>query len=233
MIKIGVFDDIQEHIEYTVKHITDELRQRNIQYILHTYTNIQYFKEKINNSSFDYDVLFLDIRTEDGTSIEMANEISKRYKDVQIIYTTNYDIYAKDVFDSNVLYFLDKKDIPEKMGIVIEKILDYFQNHKLTIKNKNTLHVINLKDIIYIERKLRQTYIITSQDKVFECYEKLSDIQEKLNCYFVRTHNSFIVNISFVQSITPAHVILTSEKIIPISRQYKNIVKTKILNQRI
>lgn len=230
MLKIGVFDDDETYLEYLYNQIIEKLNQRNIYYDIDKNTNLLYFESLLKNKEFHYDILFWDIHTKEGTSLQLAKDIYQQSPHTQMIYVTSHNHYLKDIFDSNVLYYLEKQDIPYKMDKVIDKMMSFFSNQKLVIKNKNSIQMIDLKKIMYIERKLRITYIIT-MDNVFISGDKLNDIMNNLNSLFVRTHNSFIVNKNYVEKITRTSVLLSNNMLIPISRKYNKLVKEKIIGK--
>lgn len=228
MIKFGIFDDNKDHLDYIHQLLKDTLDKRNIEYVIDMNHQLSYFNDQIERNCFDYDVLFWDIHTKDGTSLELSKRIYLCYPDTNMIYITNYDQYFKDIFDSNVLYYIDKKDLPKKIDRAVDKIIHIYQNKTLTIKNKSSSEFIPFNKIISIERKLRITYINTIEHS-YRCNEKLSEILVRLDNSFVRSHNSFIINKNYVKSISRTSITLVNDSVIPISRQYNKSVKEKIM----
>lgn len=176
----------------------------------------------------NYDVLFWDIQVKEGTSLQLARDIYKVYPNIKMVYVTNYEFYFKDVFDSNVLYFVRKSDLEKRIEAIVDKILNIYSKQKLYIMNKDCIHIVDLQDVLYIERELRVTYIKCKENIHYKNGEKLKDIFLKLNKRFVRIHNSFIVNIDYIEKVTRTSVVLKNGDTLPVSRKYHLKLKDTI-----
>lgn len=228
MLKIGILDDNREHLEYTYQQVKAAIDQRGISCQTDKSHELSFFENQFKEKQFDYDVLFWDICMDKGTSLQLARDIFEVYPHIQMVYVTSYDEYIKEVFHSNVSYFVDKKDLEEKMDDIMNKVMDVFMNQKLFIKNKDSVHIVNMHDIMYIERKLRTSYINEINNHCYNSREKLSELICKLNHKFMRIHNSFIVNIDYIETVTRTSVHLINGMTIPISRQYYSKVKERL-----
>lgn len=72
-------------------------------------------------------------------------------------------------------------------------------------------------DILYMERKLRNTEIHT-RNHLYFCREKLQDLVEKLHPDFCICHKSFAVNIQAIHTFSHAGIELSDGTHIPVSR---------------
>ena len=89
------------------------------------------------------------------------------------------------------------------------------------IKWRDVNHVVEYKDIFYIEAYNRHLFI-HEEKQGYECVGKLQDECEKLkSCGFSRCHQGFLINLSKVRKIDKKSVSLNNGVTIPISRQYK------------
>jgi two-component system LytT family response regulator len=74
---------------------------------------------------------------------------------------------------------------------------------KLMIRNRDGINLVDMEDIILIQREDRSTVIYTSQDR-FTTSEGLSELDEKLDrSLFFRCHKSYIINLGSVIKIYP------------------------------
>ena len=74
---------------------------------------------------------------------------------------------------------------------------------KLLIKGKEQVTFLDKKDIIYMERIETTTNIVT-KDRVYVTSVSLGNMEEKLNpVEFMRTHKSYIINVSQITQIEP------------------------------
>ncbi|MEF2843069.1 MAG: LytTR family DNA-binding domain-containing protein [Catenibacterium sp.] len=86
-----------------------------------------------------------------------------------------------------------------------------------------------LKDIFYMERKLRTTFIVTPTH-TYSTSEKLEDLLKRLGETFAMSHRSYIINLKMVQEITKDSALLVDGTSIPISRSYYKALKDQINN---
>lgn len=228
MLKIGVLDDNVEHLDDIYAHIVKSLDKRGLSYHIDKAQDLSFYKDLLEKEQFDYDVLFWDIQLETETTLPLARDIFELYPHIQMIYVTNYNQYIKDVFQSHVSYFIDKNDLEEKMDDIIDKIMNVLFHQKLLIKNKDSVHMVNMHHVMYIERKLRVSYIYEKENRCYRSREKLSEFMCKLNHKFIRTHNSFIVNVDYIETMTRTSVYLTNGMVIPVSRQYYQKLKERL-----
>lgn len=80
-------------------------------------------------------------------------------------------------------------------------------------------------DIQYLEREKRSTLAVCVGETV-RTSSGLTELQAQLGSdYFVRCHNSYIVNLNFVKEFCRNELILRNGKKVPISRRYLNDVR--------
>lgn len=83
--------------------------------------------------------------------------------------------------------------------------------------------------IIYIESDKRKAHIHTKDD-VFTVYEKLDDIQSRLDNNFVRCQKSFIINLRHVSMLEVNNFVMTDNKRISISPSKRDDAKKKYMD---
>ena len=122
-----------------------------------------------------------------------------------------------------------------RMNDDVEKLLAAIRmfDMKLTGRKNGEQHIIDLKNVIYIESIDRRTFLYTTQD-VYESSCKLYELEEKLKDRdFLRASKSCLFNPLHIQSLKSdleQKLTLTMEggiKIV-VSRQYSGIVKEKL-----
>ena len=75
--------------------------------------------------------------------------------------------------------------------------------NRLMIKNKESTSFVDVNDIILVQREDRSTVIYTTSNK-YSTSDGLSEIEEQLdNELFMRSHKSYIINISMINGISP------------------------------
>lgn len=86
--------------------------------------------------------------------------------------------------------------------------------------------MINMSEILYIERISRKIRIVTKNEN-YECYDTLKSMQERLPKNFVRCHTGYIVNMDYVVSIHSNYLVMKDERKISIGRTYKGEISIK------
>ena len=74
---------------------------------------------------------------------------------------------------------------------------------KLMIKGKEQIVFVDKEDIIFIERRENNTFILT-KDEVYKTSVSLTTLEEKLNPKdFMRSHKSYIISLNRISKIEP------------------------------
>ena len=71
------------------------------------------------------------------------------------------------------------------------------------IKGKEQIVFVDIEDIIFIERRENNTFILT-KDEVYKTSVSLTTLEEKLNPKdFMRSHKSYIISLNRISKIEP------------------------------
>lgn len=219
--------------------VDDEKTPRNIlkQYIEKTsYLN---FKKEFWNpieaiqfiDQYPIDLIFLDIEMPRLSGLDFARILKKKH---QIIFTTAHREFALEGFELNAKDYLLKPFSFQRFLEAVEKCMPIITAAKniqefIFVKvNKKNVRV-NFNELLYIEGM--SNYIKLHLIKTtLVAYEKLSVIIEQLPSYqFLRVHNSYIANLSKVESFTKEFLIINN-KHIPISKTYRAAFLKQIEN---
>jgi two-component system LytT family response regulator len=177
------------------------------------------------------DVIFLDIQMPDISGIDFLKSLDKK---PGIIFTTAFAEYALEGFELDVIdYLLKPFDFNrflkavnkvsqrlEKMAAVpepSEKNTD--KPDFIFVKDGSKLVKVELKKILFIKGS-REYVTIHTQDKKIMSLQTLRTLETELPQEFARVHNSYIVNIPSVGTISKNEVEIEGE-IIPIGITYK------------
>ncbi|NMH89080.1 LytR/AlgR family response regulator transcription factor [Flavivirga algicola] len=182
------------------------------------------------------DLLFLDIQMPTLTGIDFLKSLSNPPK---VIFTTAYREYAIESYELEVLDYLlkpipferffkavdkyfksvcsiDAQVFPSK-SVLVETFPDYIQ---INMNKKH--HRVLFEDIIYAE-SLKDYVRVHTQNTSITTKEKISDFENKLPAFFIRTHRSYIVNAKKITAFTSQDVEL-GDREIPIGISYKQQV---------
>ena len=81
---------------------------------------------------------------------------------------------------------------------------------------------LKLSRILYFENRLHRVYIVLKSGEVLSVHQKLNEIQEELKAqtYFIRCHQSYIVNLNHVEALENAGFVMTNGDLVPVSRNF-------------
>lgn len=124
----------------------------------------------------------------------------------------------------------------EKVKEILLSIIQYEKNEgtdnslKIRVEINRDIILIPAKSIQFIEKEKNICNIIT-ESREYQAYTSLNDLEEqiaKLNIKeLYRCHQSFVVNLKYVQKYEGSKFVLENGNIIPISRGKKAEAKTK------
>lgn len=175
-----------------------------------------------------YTAVFLDINMAETNGIAVAKEIRTISKEVFIVFVTAYYDYTLEGYKVDAIRYLIKDSdqqnfqdaIEECMDSIIEKMHYVVVRKKFGFKEGNK--EISLEKIIYVESKLHklQFCVMEKTQKSYTLYETLDVLEKKLEGNnFVRIHQSYLVNLKHIKSISRYKVILINKTELIISRK--------------
>lgn len=231
MYRIAIIDD-NISVIFKIEKILEKIKkEKNIELIIDTYSCGKFFL-KTAKSKKNYDIIFLDINLEKASGVEIAMKIREFDMQMKIIFISYETSQVLKLFDANPYNFLIKPLDSSKVEDIIIEILELLDNNQnfFEFKIKHSKYKIPLEDIVFFENYRRKVKLITSED-VFIFYEKMNHVEERLKDYgeFLRIHQSYIVNYSFVKIYHYDEMELLNGGILPISLSYRKNLKSKIL----
>jgi two-component system LytT family response regulator len=166
--------------------------------------------------SLEPDLIFLDIEMPELSGFEMIKML-----EIQpfIIFTTAYNQYALDAFDTYAIDYLTKpidikdlkrsidrlqqyrkgSDLSSRVNSLIDDLGDV-GGGKVEIRIDDEVRYLDSSDIIYIQSDDKRSKIYTRED-CFSSNFSLSKYDKILNGSFIRIHRSYIINRDHVKQI--------------------------------
>jgi len=193
------------------------------------------------------DFVILDINLQDGNAFTLLRELdSITFK---ILFVTAHNKYAVEAFKFSALDFLLKPIYPDDLVISIHKIIDelenqqyhnqleaFFHNYnekndqkKLVLKNLETVHVVGLDEIVYIESDNNYSNFNLKDGRKILVSKTLKSFEKKLrNKNFFRVHQSYMINLNYVLAFDKKNdtVTLIKNSSIPVAqRKRKELIE--------
>ena len=163
------------------------------------------------------DVAFVDIDLNGDDGLECAKVLTEINPKVKIIFATAHSEYMANAFEIYAFDYLVKPFNMERVVRTLDRIRSSMPDAvapetitqsesykgKLLIKGKEQTCLIDVQDIILIERIDGSTNIVTRQEQ-FKTSISLSEMEERLDKnLFMRCHKSYIVQLPQITRIEP------------------------------
>ncbi|MBT2758445.1 LytR/AlgR family response regulator transcription factor [Mesobacillus foraminis] len=199
-MKIGLVDDRQIDLD-KLNAIVSGIP--NVEIIFSTASAEEAY-EHIKKETID--LLIADIEMPNLSGYELADIIHSHALSISVIFVTGNSGYAVHAFELNVHDYIMKPYPKERLIKSIERLAEKSSSAeiagRLYLKQKNNIHIIQKKDIIFIERSGRSTTIYTKTEQI-KTYQTLNELEGELRERdFIRSHRSFIINIHYVKNFS-------------------------------
>lgn len=226
MITIAICDDEEAHLEYTKSILLKSGINQSYKTI--DYINPQKLLDDFVDNNLLSDIVILDIELGEDNGVMIAKNLFELNNTLEIIFLSAHQGYFQDVYFVNHVAFILKPIKQQYLENAIKKSIDNIINRNLssiTLICDGKKVIIRHNEITYLERKKRTTILHTVSNNLYQTYDTLDEILNKLNnTYFIRCHESYIINFLFIKSYKFNEFSMTNNDIIPISRKYKTIV---------
>lgn len=166
------------------------------------------------------DLLIADIEMPHLSGYELADIIHSHALNIAVIFVTGTSGYAVHAFELNVHDYIMKPYTKDRLIKSLERLLEKTKTSeiggRLFLKQKNDIHIVQKKDIIFIERSGRSTTIHT-RGGLIKTYQTLNELEGELRERdFIRSHRSFIINIHFIKNFSlyakNSYIVTTANK---------------------
>ncbi|MDV7764131.1 LytTR family DNA-binding domain-containing protein [Peribacillus sp. CSMR9] len=199
-MKVGLVDDRRIDLD-KLNGIVSQIP--GIELVFST-DSAEYAYEQIKQETID--LLIADIEMPDLSGYELADIIHSHALNIAVIFVTGTSGYAVHAFELNVHDYIMKPYSKDRLVKSVDRFLEKLKTAevagRLFLKQKNDIHILQKKDIIFIERSGRSTTIHTKSGPI-KTYQTLNELEGELRERdFIRSHRSFIINIHFVKNFS-------------------------------
>jgi len=234
---IGICENINKDCEGLLQHLRGIANTLELDIdvrIYHTGTDF------LRNYCQAFDIVILDMNVPDMSGEKIVYSLRNLDKDMHLILTSN----TEDVFSIGYQY---NANICWTKPLCYDKILNHFKKyltyeflinrHFILLSNNTGIQKLYCHKLRYIETGNRQLVFHYDGEEISN-YGKLSNLEKQLpNENFFRCNNSYIVNIKYIEKISPESFrykihLITGEEI-PLSRDKKNILVDMIKRELI
>jgi DNA-binding LytR/AlgR family response regulator len=204
-IKIAICDDTAEDIEL----LSSALYTYDHSFEIITYINGETLIDEFLDSSLSADILFLDIYMPGIDGIKTAQRIRGERKDIKIIFISSSKEHYPQAYEVFAFNYMLKPFDRERLYCVLDRAIDEIRrehSHKIRFSYKSTVYSVDCRDILYIESRDKLILFHLADGSTLQCYGKLDGIAKELpEQSFIRCHQSFIVNTSYIKEMGENH----------------------------
>lgn len=191
------------------------------------------------------DLVLMDIQLADGTAFDILSQLEE--PDFHIIFITAFNHFAIKAIKYGALDYLLKPIDNEEFSLAIQKLnkieqSDYRHqinvlkeygstksvdmNSNICITSLDCLQMIRLNEIVYLSGDGSYTQIHLENNKKVTASKPLKYYEELLpDDYFIRTHQSYIVNKNFIDKYMRIGVLVMKDlSEIPVATRRKDFI---------
>lgn len=195
----------------------------------------------LENESID--LLMLDIEMGGITGLEVANHIQSTHPNISVIFTTGHAGFALEGYKSHPVDFLTKPIDIIRLEQALNKVKELktptqpkITNQKIGLKVSKGIQIIDVGDILYIEKKGRTISIVSKNNESIRSSDTMQNLENIFAPYeFYRSHQSFLVPINQIKAIYPDDFsrsytidLMDNQTKIPLSRNRYPDLKTML-----
>lgn len=166
------------------------------------------------------DILFISVRLRTESGVSLAARLQECDPMIRVVFLAGREDDVSDIFEADPMGLLIKPFQSEKIYATLERVirgLEEAGTDFLQLKNREHLFRMRYQEIRYVESNKRYVYI-HRQDGSDRVRMKLSELERMLPDYFVRCHQSYIVNMHELSALRGNSLVLTDGMKFPVSR---------------
>jgi two-component system response regulator LytT len=230
MLTVFLCDDNQEILNQYAQLIDKIAEKNNLEVTISSFSTGEQLLFHLYESPNLADIIYLDILMGQLNGMDTAKKLRELRCKSEIIFLTTSEDYVYDAFDiSPVQYLLKTATTVEKFEQVFLRAADLVQKKEtdmFTFESGNVQKVIAIKDIAFFEVWKRVVTVHYNKNESAEFYSSLEQLEGQLiDKGFVRTHRSYIVNLTYISKFQKNSIVLKTGENIPIGVTYMKQVR--------
>lgn len=217
MIRIAICDDEKHMSDHIMSFVSDFFRKKNREITIRTFSS----GEELLNYNGQIDILFLDIQMKGMDGMETARKLrADKFRGFLVFITVlkemvfqSFEVQAYDYLVKPV----DKKQFEKTM----ERLYASMQNaseDSLLVQKGYERRIIREDEIVFCEIIDRKIYLNLASGEVVDYYERIENLETKLDNRFYRCHRSYLINLKHLKGYKNGIACMDNGKEIPVSR---------------
>lgn len=168
-----------------------------------------------------FDVIFLDIQMEEPDGMETARLLRGQGDHSLLVFVTVLMELVFDAFQVEAYDYLTKPLDAARFARTMDRVLQTLEQRtaaSLVIQQGSGCEVVPLSDVVYCEVLGRKVYLHKADGTITGYYDRLEQLERRVDGRFFRCHRSYLVNLDHVRGCQAGQVLLSQGERIPVSR---------------
>ena len=217
MIRIVICDD-EKHMSHHIKaFVSNFFQKKNREIHIRTFLS----GEELLNYDGQIDILFLDIQMKGMDGMETAKKLrADRFRGFLIFITVlkemvfrSFEVQAFDYLVKPV----DQKQFERTMERLYTSMCSAGED-SLLVQKGHEGRIIPKDEIVFCEIIDRKIYLNLVSGEVVDYYERIENLETKLDNHFFRCHRSYLINLKHLKGYKNGTACMDNGKEVPISR---------------
>lgn len=229
MIQIAICDDETYMTGLLSEKISAFFNKQNIEISISCFSNGLDLLS--NNKTFH--IIFLDVQMNEPDGFETAKRLRNNGFDGFLIFVTIMRELVFNAFEVQAFDYLVKPLQDEHFNQTMQRLLASIQDQNKTcllIQKRNEWNIILFDHIIYCEIINRKVYLHLKNKSIIDYYDKIENLEKKLDHRFFKCHRSYLINLKYVKNYKSSIAYLTNGDTIPVSRLRKDDFRAAMLH---
>ncbi|MCI8363646.1 MAG: response regulator transcription factor [Eubacterium sp.] len=226
MIRIGICDDERYMSDRIRAMVSRFFHPQNIEIIILQFSS----GEELLKFNKKIDILFLDIQMKGIDGMETARKLRRRKFKGFLIFITVLKEMVFQSFEVQPYDYLVKPIEEQHFQKLMERLLGSMRNARenLLIQKGYESRIIPIGDIIFCEIIDRKIYLHLVSSEVVDYYDRIENLEKKLNDGFFRCHRSYLIHLKYLKSYKNGTAYMENGREIPVSRlrskEFSNVI---------
>lgn len=222
MLKIAVCDDSPRDIAAVAEQLRRLEQELDIRMEIASFQSAESLLVAYPQHA---DLLILDVQMGEMSGIELAQTIRRQDKAVSIIFMSSYLQYAVEGYSVSAFRYLLKPISQTQFDHEVRDLLVCLERDKqktILLKTRNAQYAAAPQDILYIETLPEKHLRFHFRNDHMDIPGLIGTWEKQLASQpFLRAHNAYLINLSYIRKIEGDCVLLTSGETLPVSRRRK------------
>ena len=218
MIKFAICDDEPVMVRELASYLARYLEEHEVTaYSVSSFSNGRALLEAVDG----FDVIFLDIQMEEPDGMETARLLRRQGDHSLLIFVTVLRELVFDAFQVEAYDYLTKPLDTARFARTMDRALRTLEQRttaSIVIQQGSGCQVVPLSDVVYCEVLGRKVYLHKKDGTVTGYYDRLEQLERRVDRRFFRCHRSYLVNLDYVRGCQTGQVLLSQGERIPVSR---------------